>query len=52
MGELIGGRDTFEKLVREFYVGIATDEVLLPSSPKQPDLEAAIQRLTGFGEQY
>ena len=52
MWELIGGRDTFEKLVREFYVGVATDEVLLPMYPEQPDLEGAIQRLTGFLEQY
>ena len=52
MWELIGGRATFEKLVREFYVGVATDEVLLPMYPEQPDLEGAIQRLTGFLEQY
>lgn len=48
----IGGRDTFERLVRAFYAGIATDEVLLPMYPEQPDLEGAIQRLTGFLEQY
>ena len=48
----IGGRATFEKLVRAFYAGIATDEVLLPMYPEQPDLEGAIQRLTGFLEQY
>ena len=48
----IGGRETFEKLVRAFYAGIATDEVLLPMYPEQPDLEGAIQRLTGFLEQY
>jgi hemoglobin len=52
MWELIGGRNTFEKLVRQFYVGVATDEVLLPMYPEQPDLEGAIQRLTGFLEQY
>ncbi len=50
--EQIGGRPTFEKLVRKFYEGIATDEVLLPMYPEQPDLEGAIQRLTGFLEQY
>jgi hemoglobin len=50
--EQIGGRATFEKLVRAFYEGIATDEVLLPMYPEQPDLEPAIQRLTGFLEQY
>jgi hemoglobin len=50
--EAVGGRPTFEKLVRAFYAGIATDEVLLPMYPEQPDLEGAIQRLTGFLEQY
>ena len=48
----IGGRPTFEKLVRAFYEGVRTDEVLLPMYPEQPDLEGAIQRLTGFLEQY
>jgi hemoglobin len=47
----IGGRATFEKLVREFYVGVAEDPVLRPMYP-DADLEAAIQRLTGFLEQY
>ena len=50
--EKIGGRPTFERLVRAFYVGISTDDVLLPMYPEQPDLEGAIQRLTGFLEQY
>jgi hemoglobin len=50
--EQIGGRPTFEKLVRAFYEGVRTDEVLLPMYPEQPDLEGAIQRLTGFLEQY
>jgi hemoglobin len=48
----VGGRPTFEKLVRAFYDGVRTDEVLLPMYPEQPDLEGAIQRLTGFLEQY
>jgi hemoglobin len=47
----IGGRATFEKLVRSFYEGIKSDEVLLPMYPAE-DLEGAIQRLTGFLEQY
>ena len=47
----IGGRPTFEKLVRTFYEGVQTDEVLWPMYP-QDDLEGAIQRLTGFLEQY
>lgn len=50
--EQVGGRPTFEKLVRAFYAGIATDPVLLPMYPEQPELEGAIQRLTGFLEQY
>jgi hemoglobin len=47
----IGGRPTFEKLVRAFYEGVATDDVLRPMYP-EADLEGAIQRLTGFLEQY
>jgi hemoglobin len=47
----VGGRATFEKLVRRFYEGIRADEVLLPMYPED-DLEGAIQRLTGFLEQY
>ena len=47
----VGGRTTFEKLVRAFYRGIETDPVLLPMYPAD-DLEGAIQRLTGFLEQY
>ncbi|HXD61843.1 MAG TPA: globin [Lacisediminihabitans sp.] len=48
----VGGRAAFEKLVRLFYEGVRTDEVLMPMYPEQPDLEGAIQRLTGFLEQY
>ena len=47
----VGGRDTFEKLVREFYRNVWQDPVLQPMYP-QDDLEGAIQRLTGFLEQY
>ncbi len=49
--EQVGGRPTFEKLVRAFYVGVRTDDVLWPMYPED-DLEGAIQRLTGFLEQY
>jgi hemoglobin len=49
--EQVGGRPTFEKLVRSFYNGVRTDEVLWPMYPEE-DLEGAIQRLTGFLEQY
>ena len=47
----VGGRATFEKLVRDFYVGGRSDDVLWPMYPED-DLEGAIQRLTGFLEQY
>jgi hemoglobin len=47
----VGGRPTFEKLVRAFYAGVATDDILRPMYPED-DLEGAIQRLTGFLEQY
>ena len=47
----VGGRPTFERLVRTFYEGVRTDEVLWPMYPED-DLEGAIQRLTGFLEQY
>ncbi len=47
----VGGRPTFERLVREFYRGVADDPVLVAMYPEE-DLEGAIQRLTGFLEQY
>ncbi len=37
--------------MRKFYEGVQTDEVLWPMYPAE-DLEGAIQRLTGFLEQY
>ena len=49
--EQIGGRAAFERLVRHFYEGVRTDELLWPMYPEH-DLEGAIQRLTGFLEQY
>lgn len=49
--EQIGGRESFEKLVRRFYAGVAADPVLVSMYPED-DLEGAIQRLTGFLEQY
>lgn len=49
--EQVGGRPTFERLVRAFYVGVKDDDVLWPMYPED-DLEGAIQRLTGFLEQY
>lgn len=47
----VGGRATFEKLVRAFYAGVREDPKLWPMYPAS-DLEGAIQRLTGFLEQY
>jgi hemoglobin len=42
----------FERLVDVFYDGVATDEVLLPLYPEQPDLTGARHRLTLFLAQY
>lgn len=47
----VGGRTTFEKIVRRFYEGVRADELLWPMYPED-DLEGAIQRLTMFLEQY
>ena len=47
----VGGRATFERLVRAFYDGVAADPVLRPMYPED-DLDGAIERLTGFLEQY
>ncbi len=42
----------FEALVDQFYAGVATDEVLLPLYPEQPDLTGARHRLALFLAQY
>lgn len=47
----IGGSETFDRLVREFYSGIQTDPVLWPMYP-QHDLEGSIHRLSTFLQQY
>lgn len=47
----VGGRATFERLVRRFYAGVANDPPLRALYPEE-DLEPAIERLTGFLEQY
>ena len=47
----VGGRAFFEKLVAEFYRGVAGDPVLKPMYPEE-DLGPAAERLTGFLEQY
>jgi hemoglobin len=48
---LVGGHETFRRLVAEFYRGIADDPVLRPLYPEE-DLAGAQQRLTMFLEQY
>jgi hemoglobin len=48
----VGGLPFFERLVDAFYEGVATDEVLLPLYPEQPDLTGARHRLTLFLAQY
>lgn len=47
-----GGMPFFERLVDEFYDGVADDPVLLPLYPEQPDLTGARRRLTLFLAQY
>ncbi len=47
-----GGMPFFERLVDRFYEGVATDAVLLPLYPEQPDLTGARHRLTLFLAQY
>lgn len=50
--ERVGGEPFFERLVDEFYDGVATDPVLLPLYPEQDDLTGARRRLTLFLVQY
>jgi hemoglobin len=50
--ERVGGMPFFERLVDRFYQGVATDDVLLPLYPEQPDLTGARHRLTLFLAQY
>ena len=49
--EQVGGHETFERLVRRFYEGVAADPVLKPMYPDD-ELDGAIWRLTAFLEQY
>ena len=48
----VGGTVFFERLVDAFYTGVATDDVLLPLYPEQPDLSGARHRLRLFLAQY
>ncbi len=50
--ERVGGTAFFERLVDEFYAGVATDEVLAPLYPEFPDFTGARHRLTLFLVQY
>ena len=50
--ERAGGMPFFERLVQEFYVGIASDEILGPMYPDYPDFTAGQRRLTLFLAQY
>ena len=50
--EHVGGAPFFHRLVDTFYEGVATDPVLLPLYPEQPDLTGARHRLTMFLIQY
>ncbi|WP_166983777.1 globin [Paramicrobacterium fandaimingii] len=47
----IGGHDTFQKLVHEFYRGVASDPELTAMYPEE-DLGPAEDRLRMFLEQY
>lgn len=49
--EAVGGSDTFRRLVRRFYEGVATDDILRPMYPEE-DLGPAEERLRMFLEQY
>lgn len=50
--DAVGGMSFFAQLVDHFYAGVATDDVLLPLYPEQPDLSGARHRLTLFLAQY
>ncbi|MDT0306418.1 globin [Streptomyces sp. DSM 44917] len=49
--EQVGGEETFRKLVRRFYEGVAGDPVLRPMYPEE-DLGPAEERLALFLMQY
>jgi hemoglobin len=48
--EAVGGHAAFDRIVRRFYEGIKTDDILRPMYPE--DLDGAVWRLTAFLEQY
>ncbi|WP_416348838.1 globin [Microbacterium sp. STN6] len=47
----VGGHETFQRLVDEFYRGVAADPVLKPMYPEE-DLGPAAERLRMFLEQF
>jgi hemoglobin len=49
--DLVGGEDTFRRLVARFYAGVAADPVLRPLYPEE-DLGPAEERLRMFLVQY
>jgi len=49
--EAVGGEETFRRLVRRFYEGVADDPLLRPMYP-EADLEGAEERLRMFLVQY
>lgn len=49
--EQVGGEETFRRLVRRFYQGVAQDPLLRPMYPEE-DLGPAEERLTLFFIQY
>ena len=49
--EVVGGHETFARLVTRFYEGVAADPVLRPMYPGE-SLDGARDRLTMFLEQY
>jgi hemoglobin len=49
--EAVGGEETFRRLVRRFYEGVAQDPLLRPLYPEE-DLTGAEDRLRGFLIQY
>jgi hemoglobin len=50
--ERAGRMPFFERLVDEFYAGVASDPLLGPMYPDYPDFSAAKRRLTLFLAQY
>jgi hemoglobin len=49
--DLVGGHETFARLIQRFYEGVASDPPLRALYP-EPDLAGAQQRLLLFLEQY